>query len=925
MAKSLVIVESPAKARTIGRYLGKDYVVKPSLGHIKDLPRKHLGVDVEKGFAPTYFVISGKAKVVGELRRAAVKAEAVYLAADPDREGEAICAHLREILTDKALYAEADQADGRGRRKKPAKKKKKAAASASPKDGNVVALEVGPPVAAKTKFFRVTMNEITSRGVKEAFAQPGQVDENLVNAQQARRILDRLVGYEVSPLLWDKVKRGLSAGRVQTVALRLVVEREREIRAFTPIEYWTIDVNLSAEEPPAFVAKLIEVQGRKLEVPDQDEAKRAKQFFIPNEEDARNHAAVLEGASFVVESVQQKERRRYPVPPFITSTLQQEAARKLGFSVKRTMQLAQRLYEGVEAGEQGSVGLITYMRTDSTRVSQDALASVREVITHRFGRDYVPDEPRFYRSKKGAQDAHEAVRPTDPRHPPEAVRAYLGEDEFKLYTLIWQRFVASQMMEAVFDQTTIDIRAGDYLLRATGSVPKFDGFLAVYEEGKDEAQRAEEEAEAEAARLPQVREGESLQRNEVKPEQHTTQPPPRYTEATLVKELEQKGIGRPSTYAAILSTILERAYVRKERGRFFTTQLGEIITDLLVKSFDDIFDLRYTARMEEELDEIEEGKLDWRAALQEFYEKFSKDLERAGEEMENLKAGRPTEEVCDRCGKPMLLRMGRHGLFLACSGYPDCTNTREPEFDVRGIESDDTAPESETQVCDNCGREMVIKRGRFGPFYACTGYPDCKTTKPLTARGRAAQPTMLEEKCPECGGQLQEKYGRFGPFYACTGYPDCKTTKPLTARGRAAQPTMLDEKCPECGGQLQEKFGRYGAFIACSNFPECRYTRQKTLGIKCPECGQGELAERMARKGRRVFYGCSRFPGCKFTSGQRPIAEPCPLCQAPLTYEKRGKAGSMRVCRAPGCDFEAPLVSPQATASPSTSARQDSR
>ncbi|HEX9764238.1 MAG TPA: type I DNA topoisomerase [Candidatus Acidoferrales bacterium] len=863
MAKSLVIVESPAKARTIGRYLGKDYVVKPSLGHIKDLPRKHLGVNVEKGFAPTYYVISGKTKVVGDLRRAAAKAESVFLAADPDREGEAICAHLREILTDKALYAEAEQADGRGRRKKKAEKKgkksKKAKGDAAEKNGKVVTLEVGPPVGAKTKFFRVTMNEITSRGVKEAFSKPGQVDENLVNAQQTRRILDRLVGYEVSPLLWDKVKRGLSAGRVQTVALRLVVEREREIRAFTPIEYWSIDVNLSAGEPPSFDAKLIEWQGRKLEVPDQDEAKRGQQFFIPNEDEAKKHAAALGAATCVVESVQQKERRRNPVPPFITSTLQQEAARKLGFSVKRTMMLAQRLYEGMELGDEGSVGLITYMRTDSTRVSQDALAGVRELIAQRYGKNYLPDEPRVYRSKKGAQDAHEAVRPTDPGRAPESVRRYLQDDEFKVYTLIWQRFVASQMTEAVFDQTTIDIRAGDYRLRATGSVPKFDGFLAVYEEGKDEARRAEEEADAEAARLPVVKEGETLTRNEVKPEQHTTQPPPRYTEATLVKELEEKGIGRPSTYAAILSTILEREYVRKDKGRFFTTQLGEIVSELLIKSFDDIFDVRYTARMEEELDEIEEGKLDWRAALQEFYEKFSRDLERAGEEMENLKAGRPTEEACDRCGKPMLLRMGRHGLFLACSGYPDCTNTREPEFDVRGIESGDTSPESETQICDNCGREMVIKRGRFGPFYACTGYPDCKTTKPLTARGRAAQPVMLDEKCPECGGQLQEKYGRFG------------------------------------------------AFIACSNFPECRFTRQKTLGIKCPECGQGELAERVARKGKRVFYGCSRYPECSFTSGQRPMAEPCPRCGAALTYEKRSKAGSSRVCRNKDCDFEAPL------------------
>ncbi|MBI2955842.1 MAG: type I DNA topoisomerase [Acidobacteria bacterium] len=856
MAKSLVIVESPAKARTIGRYLGKDYVVKASLGHVKDLPKKRLGVDVDNDFEPTYFVIRGKEKVINELRRAARSAGAIYLAADPDREGEAICAHVKEILTDKKLLAERDSANGRGRKKKARKKSAKPAAD---KDGHILVLDVAPPVDPRTKFFRVAMNEITARAVREAFDKPGRIDQNVVNAQQARRILDRLVGYEVSPLLWEKVKRGLSAGRVQTVALRLVVEREREIRAFVPIENWSLEANLSATEPPAFDAKLVEWQGRKLEVPVQDEAERSRQFFVPNEEEAKKHLAALEGASFVAESVQQKERRRYPVPPFITSTLQQEAARKLRFSVKRTMTLAQRLYEGVELGTEGSVGLITYMRTDSTRVSQEALHDVRGVVARRYGQDYLPEKPRYFRSKKGAQDAHEAIRPTDARRTPEAVRRYLQEDEFKLYQLIWQRFVASQMTEAVFDQTTIDIRAGDSLFRATGSVPKFDGFLAVYEEGKDEAQRAEEEAEAEAARLPAVREGEELRLNELKPEQHFTQPPPRYTEATLVKELEEKGIGRPSTYATILSTILEREYVGKEKGKFHTTPLGELVSDLLIKSFDDIFDVRYTARMEEELDEIEEGKLDWRAALEEFYEKFSRDLERAGAEMESVKAGLATEETCERCGKPLLLRMGRNGLFLACSGYPDCTYTREPEFEVRGIESDDTAPESETQYCENCGREMVVKRGRFGPFYACTGYPDCKTTKPLAARGRAAQPVLLEENCPDCGGQLVEK------------------------------------------------MGRYGLFIACSNFPECRYTRQKTLGIKCPECGQGELVERRARRGRRRFYGCSCYPECKFTAGEKPLARPCPKCGATLTYERRRKAGGVRVCRAEKCDFEESL------------------
>ena len=871
MAKSLVIVESPAKARTITRYLGRDYTVKASLGHVKDLPRRRLGVDVDNDFRPTYFIIRGKEKVVAELRRAAQKVDSISLAADPDREGEAICAHLREVLTDKELVIEPDRSNNRGKKKAKSSRAKATKGRRKKDSDESSVLKTAPPVGKGKKIYRVAMNEITPRGVRQAFANPAEIDSHLVDAQQARSILDRLVGYEVSPLLWDKVKRGLSAGRVQTVAVRLVVEREQEIRAFVPIEYWSVDANLGAEAPPGFDAKLIEWQGRKLETPSQDEGQRGKQFYLPNEEEAKKHVAALQRARFRVESVQQKERRRYPVPPFTTSKLQQEAARKLRFSVKRTMMLAQRLYEGVELGEQGSVGLITYMRTDSTRVSQDALAEVRELIPQRFGADYLPNQPRFYKSRKGAQDAHEAVRPTSVRRTPESVRRYLPEDEFRLYQLIWQRFVASQMAEAVFDQTTVDIVAGDYRLRATGSVPKFDGFLAVYEEGRDESARAEEEEEAAAARLPEIREGEELRLNELKPEQHFTQSPPRYTEATLVKELEEKGIGRPSTYAAILTTILEREYVRKDKGRFFPSPLGELVTSLLIKSFEDIFDVAYTARMEEELDEIEEGKLDWRVALREFYEKFARDLEKAGEEMESIKAGRPTEETCERCGKPMLLRIGRHGLFLACSGYPDCKTTREPEMDVRGIDSDDTAPESETQYCDNCGREMVVKRGRFGTFYACTGYPDCKTTKPLAARGRAAEPVPLEENCPECGGQLQEKVGRFG------------------------------------------------LFIACSNFPECRYTRQKTLGIKCPECALGELTERRARRGRRLFYGCSRYPECKFTVGQRPLAEPCPSCGAPLTYEKRRKDGAVRACRNEKCDFQAPLEGPEkfAPATPS--------
>src|SRR5690349_10913220 len=586
MAKSLVIVESPAKAKTINKYLGKNYVVMASLGHIKDLPKKDLAVDVEHGFKPRYEVIEGKKKLIQELKSAAKKVESVYLAADPDREGEAICHHLQEEI----------DGDGKGKGKKKA----------------------GPA------FFRVMFNEITSRGIKKAFETPGQVDLHLVEAQQARRVLDRLVGYKISPLLWDKVRRGLSAGRVQTVALRLIVEREREIRAFQKQEYWTIDVNLGAKKPPAFDARLF---------------KRTVGAGEPETPQIGNQAAsdaivkVLEGAEYVVKSVGTREKKRNPVAPFITSTLQQEAARKLRFSVKRTMMLAQRLYEGIELGKEGSVGLITYMRTDSTRIAGEAIDEVRGFIGEKYGASYLPQAPNVYKSKKDAQDAHEAIRPTAVLRTPEEIERHLSDDELKLYRLIWKRFVASQMKPAVFDQTTIDVSAkgtdgADYTFRATGSVPKFDGYLKLYEEGKDQKDEEDEELRH---KLPLVEEGEKLKFRAVKPEQHFTEPPPRYNEATLVKKLEADGVGRPSTYASILSTIQEREYVIKEGGRFTPTELGMVVTDLLVESFDDIFDVKYTARMEEELDEIEDGKLDWRAAMGEFYERFTKDIEHAQE------------------------------------------------------------------------------------------------------------------------------------------------------------------------------------------------------------------------------------------------------------------------------------------------------
>ena len=790
MAKALVIVESPAKAKTINKYLGKQYLVKASLGHIKDLPKKDLSVDVENGFEPRYEVIEGKKKLIQELKQAAKNVEQVYLAADPDREGEAICYHLQEEL--------------KGKNSRP-------------------------------QIFRVMFNEITRNAVRKAFDLPLQVNTNLVDAQQARRVLDRLVGYKISPLLWDKVRRGLSAGRVQTVALRLIVEREREIRAFVKREYWTIDVDLGARKPPVLEARLIKAGAETPEIGSQVAA------------DAL--VAQLEGADYIVRSVVTREKKRNPVAPFITSTLQQEAARKLRFSVKRTMMLAQRLYEGVEIGKEGAVGLITYMRTDSTRVSEDALRDVRQYVAERYGENFLPEAANVYKSKKDAQDAHEAIRPTSMAFTPEIVEKYLAEDELKLYRLIWNRFVACQMVPAVFDQTTIDVGARgrdgvDYLFRATGSVLKFEGFLKVYQEGKDQQDEEDEELKH---RLPAVREGETLKFRAIRPEQHFTEPPPRYNEATLVKVLEADGVGRPSTYASILSTIQEREYVQKEGGRFTPTELGMVVTDLLLESFDDIFDVTYTARMEEELDEIEEGKLDWRAAMSEFYERFDRDLKHAEEHMTDIKRmEKPTDLTCEKCGKPLVIKWGRHGSFIACSGYPDCTYTRELTVDLPDVDKVDLSEQGDEEYCENCGRPMVLKKGRFGTFFACTGYPDCKTTKAI-------------------GGQQKK--------------PD----------------VALDEQCPQCGNHLVLKTGRYGEFTACSNYPSCKYVKQKTIGVKCPDCSEGEIIERRSKKGR-TFYGCNRYPECKFVAWGKPVAEKCPQCGSPYLVEKWLKTGPVWQC-----------------------------
>ncbi|MBV8844736.1 MAG: type I DNA topoisomerase [Bryobacterales bacterium] len=805
MARNLVIVESPAKAKTIGKYLGKQYVVKASLGHVKDLPKKDLAVDVENDFTPVYEVIEGKKKLISELKQEAKKSEAVYLAADPDREGEAICFHLQEELQDR---------------------------------------KNGP------KIFRVMFNEITKNAIQKAFEKPSAVNLHLVDAQQARRVLDRLVGYKISPLLWDKVRRGLSAGRVQTVALRLIVDREREIRAFQKKEYWTIDVNLAAKKPPQLSAHLAKKNDENVE--------------IPNQAAADAIVGAVDGAEYIVKSVANREKRRNPVAPFITSTLQQEAARKLRFSVKRTMVLAQRLYEGVELGkEEGSVGLITYMRTDSTRISNEALDEVRGLITERYGEQYRPAAPNTYKSKKEAQDAHEAIRPTSSLRTPDSVEKFLAEDELKLYRLIWMRFVASQMTPAVFDQTTIDVNAKGkdgavYLFRATGSVPKFDGFLKVYEEGKDQKDDDDDELKN---KLPAVTEGEVLKFRSIEPEQHFTEPPPRFTEATLVKELEADGVGRPSTYASILSTIQEREYVRKEGGKFIPTELGMVVTDLLLESFDDLFDVTYTARMEAELDDIEEGKVDWRMAMSEFYERFQKDLKHAERTMTDIKRmERPTDLVCEKCGKPMVIKWGKNGSFIACTGYPECKNTRDLAVDLPDIEKVDLTEQDEQIYCDNCGRPMVLKKGRFGQFMACSGYPDCKTTKQL---GEAQKPKDVP----------------------------------------------LDEKCPNCGNQMVKKYGRYGEFVACSNYPTCKYVKQKTIGVKCPNCSEGEVVERRSKRGK-TFYGCNRYPDCDFVAWGKPVAEPCPECGGSYLIEKYLKAGPFAQCPNNECKFKKPLEAP---------------
>ncbi len=761
-AKNLVIVESPAKAKTLERYLGPDFQVKASVGHVVDLPKSKLGVDVKKDFTPDFHVIQAKKKVIDDLKKAAKGKENIYLASDPDREGEAIAWHI------------ADQV---------AKNHK--------------------------RVHRVLINEITKKAVQEAIANPLELDRNKFDAQVARRVLDRLVGYKISPLLWNKVRRGLSAGRVQSVAVRLVCEREKDVRAFEPVEYWSLTALLEGRLPPSFQAKLAQWKGEKVD---------NKKFRLENDQTVQGIIQSLEGASWIIGEVEKKERRRYPAPPFVTSKLQQEAARKLGFQPKRTMQLAQHLYEGVELGDEGAVGLITYMRTDSTRVSNDALAAVRRLIQTQYGKNYVPGKPNTFRSKKGAQDAHEAIRPTSVEYTPARVRRYLRRDMFQLYSLIWDRFVASQMVPAVYDQTAFEIPVREAVFRATGQQIKFDGFMKVYIEGRDErttlANGADEDDEAQDSdgALPDLQKGDACQLLSLDPRQHFTQPPPRYTQASLIKDLDEKGIGRPSTYAAIISNILDREYVAQNESRqLVPTDLGFLVTDLLVESFPDILNVEFTASMEDELDKIEIGKEKWTKAMKRFYTPFERDLKKAEKEMRDVKRQEvPTDVDCDKCGAKMVIKWGRNGEFLACPQYPECKNTKNfTREENGGIQI--AAEEEVNESCELCGRPMLLRWGKFGKFLGCSGYPECKNIQPLE--------------------------------------------KPVD------------------------------------------------LGVKCPECKEGNIKERKSRWGK-VFYGCDRYPECKFATWDKPLPAPCPDCDSPILVEKVTKrTGRTHRCYKKECGY----------------------
>src|SRR5579875_2234063 len=921
MAKNLVIVESPAKAKTINKYLGSDYVVEASIGHIMDLPKNDIGVELKRRtFEPTLIVSPGKEKVVDRLKKLAAKSDAVFLAPDPDREGEAIAAHLK--------------------------------------------MQLLPAMKDKTKIRRVTFNEITKKAVKAAFERTREVDENLVDAQQTRRVLDRLVGYQLSPLLWDKVKRGLSAGRVQTVALRLIVEREREINAFNPVEYWNIDATLipgaKKDGGQEFVARMVGVKGQPIRVSNGVDAEGKEQFLsnaLPDKAAVDEVMAQLERATWRVRGIETKERQRRPSAPYTTSKLQQDAAGRLGFNVRRTMGVAQRLYEGIELGAEGTVGLITYMRTDSTRMSPDAVAEVREWVRKKLGDKYLPKTENTYKSKADAQDAHEAIRPTNFNFVPDEVRRYLSDEQYRLYKLIWERAVSSQMTPAVFDATTVDIeaRAGSmsYDFRTTGSVLKFDGFLHFEEktkkaraaassskqvaenaedkklaegsadaDGAEEAKDATSEESAADRRLPALTPGQPLTPNKIDPQQKFTQPPPRFNEASLVKALEERGIGRPSTYASIINTIQERDYVKKIAQKLIPTEIGMVVTELLVKNFPYIFEPGYTAQLESELDAVEGGQERWTDLLTGFYEHFEKELKVAEKQMEDVKAmERETEETCEKCGAPLILKWGKFGSFYSCSNFTkqkpvtvaQGTLKKDPKAAVKKVLAEfhfpmtvkamdgETANFSQEVHDKDALLKALQKAAGQGKVivepYSCDFTKENFAAKPDLTTADGADGEQEEEFCDNCGRVMVLRNGPFGPFMSCPGYnedPPCKTIRKLNQKQQQKPPVQLEEPCPKCGKPLLQREGQYGEFIACSGYPKCKYVKQDLLEVPCPKCG----AEVAARKNRRgdTFYGCTRYPKCDFTTNQKLVPGPCPKCHSTYLVGATNAEGTFLVC-----------------------------
>jgi DNA topoisomerase-1 len=854
MAKSLVIVESPAKAKTINKILGKSFVVKASMGHVRDLPKKEIGIEISDGkapsFEPVYKPLAEKKKTIDELKKAAKSADDVYLACDFDREGEAIAWHIASLL------------------KLP-----------------------------EGKTHRVVFNEITASAIKKAFEKPHGISMDRVNAQQARRVLDRLVGYKLSPLLWKKVLRGLSAGRVQSVAVRLIVEREREVQAFKPEEYWKIVATLSPEKSDArFDAELKQWAGESVK--------------MPNEHSARAIEAELKapGVAWTVKAVSSEEKKDNPDPPYRTATLQQQASIRLRYSTKKTMALAQQLYEGIEIGDEGATGLITYMRTDSLNVAEEALTEVREFIAQTYdkgrvgGTSYLPDKARRYKSEaKGAQEAHEAIRPTSVFRTPDSLAEHLTPDQLRLYRLIWERFVASQMKAAIYTLTTIEVTAARGLFRASGKVLKYDGHAKV----------SGVKVKEDEAMLPAVAERDRLALGELATTQHFTQPPPRYTEATLVKMLEKAGIGRPSTYAQIISTIQTRGYVKKEHRKFFATDVGMIVTDKLVRHFPDIMETEFTSRMETELDEIEEAKRDWQDVLRAFYKMFEADLERAKKEMKHVnEEGRVTDWKCPNCGKSLAEKRNRWGKFLGCSGYPDCSYT--VGVDEEGKPKPKVEAQVTEHVCEKCGKPMVIKRGRRGEFLACSGYPKCKNARDLTPEGKPAAPRKIETTilCDRCKkNNMVVRMGRRGPFLGCGGYPKCRNTRDLTpeeakaagielpaefavaADSAASEAPKVDVKCPECGRPMAVRRGPRGSFLACTGYPECKKTqpvpaemreKPKPSGENCDKCGKPMMI-RYSRRG--PFQGCSGYPECK---NAKPLGDAAAPGAEPASAARRG-------------------------------------